>query len=136
LEVKMPAVRVDFTRSSEYGPCEQGATFRKSFQYLTETDGIETPVDLTGYLARMQVRSSLEATTPLLSISSDTGEITLGDEGVITVEIGAGVTAALPPTGTTGISTNFPVYDLELVLGATVTRLIEGYFEVKGEVTR
>jgi hypothetical protein len=89
-----------------------------------------TPVDLTGYTARMQVRASAAATAVLLDLTTENGGITLGGtDGTITCTSSATQTAAL--TFGTG------VYDLELVDGSgVVTRLAEGSVCVSREVTR
>jgi hypothetical protein len=134
----MPASKVDFTRNSEAGPCEQGATFRRRIMYTTLVNGVETPVNLTGMSARMQVRSNIESATTLLSLTSATnGGITLGGTaGTIDLLIAASATDALPETITTGINAKYPVYDFELVNGSEVDRLFEGKFEVIRGVTR
>jgi hypothetical protein len=133
----MPAVKIDFTRTSDAGPCEQGATFRRRFQYVSVTDGVETPIDLTGYTARMQVRSNIDSAGTILSLTTENGGIVLGGEmGYIDIYISATATAGLPVTTTTGINAKYPLYDLELVLGTEVTRFMEGKFAVIGEVTR
>lgn len=102
----------------------QGATFELAFAWSND----DVRVDLTGYTARMQIRESYGSIQPILSLTSDS-EITLGgDTGTVTVQIAASVME--------NISAQQYVYDLELVNGATVTRIIEGSFIVKPEVTR
>jgi hypothetical protein len=106
-------------------------------RYSTKVDGVDTPINLTGFTARMQVRSSVKATTPLLSISTTTGEISIdGPTGTITINVPAATTKDLPPTDLKGLNANYPVYDFELVNGSEVTRLFEGNFEIVPEVTR
>lgn len=89
-----------------------------------------TPVDLTGYTARMQVRASAAADAVLLDLTTENGGITLGTtDGTVTCTATATQTAAL--TFGTG------VYDLELVDGSgVVTRLAEGSVCLSREVTR
>lgn len=133
----MTAAKIHFTRDSDAGPCEQGATFRRQLIYLTLVEGVETPVDLTGMTARMQVRETINATEELLELTTENGGIVLGDEdGTIDLLISADDTEDLAPTITTGINAKFPVYDLELINGDEVTRLFEGRFEIVAEVTR
>jgi hypothetical protein len=107
---------------------QQGATLSLT---ATWTDSTGAAVNLTGYTARMQVRSAYDATTTILSLTSGAGDITLGGSaGTIAITASATVTAALtaPWTG---------VYDLELVSGGgVVTRLLEGPATVSPEVTR
>lgn len=40
----MPAVKLDFTRSSDAGPCEQGATFRRRVLPVLEQEPEILPV--------------------------------------------------------------------------------------------
>lgn len=89
------------------------------------------PVNLVGYVARMQVRANLAATSKILDLDSSLkGGITLGgSEGVITITVGAATTALL----------NFAsaVYDLELESpDGSVYRLLEGRISLRKEVTR
>lgn len=107
--------------------CDQGATFSRT---LTWTDPAKNPRNLTGYTARMHVRTTADATTTLIELTTANSRISLGGTaGTITLTISATDTAALTP--------GKYVYDLELVSGGgVVDRLIEGNFVVKAEVTR
>lgn len=89
-----------------------------------------TPIDLTGYTARMQIRSDVDSDTVLVSLTTENGGITLGGtDGTVTLLISATATAAL--TWDEG------VYDLELVSsGGVATRLVSGRIAVSDEVTR
>ena len=106
---------------------KQGATLSLT---ATWRDSAGTAVNLTGYTARMQVRSTYDSSTTILSLTSSSG-ITLGGvAGTIAITASATVTAALtaPWSG---------VWDLELVSGGgEVTRLLEGAASVSPEVTR
>ena len=106
---------------------KQGATLSLT---ATWKDSAGTAVNLTGYTARMQVRSTYDSSTTILSLTSSSG-ITLGGvAGTIAITASATVTAALtaPWSG---------VWDLELVSGGgEVTRLLEGAASVSPEVTR
>lgn len=107
----------------------QGATFRRTFQWKTGSPA--TPVDLTGYTARMQIRKKVTDATPVLTLTSAAGGITFTNrsQGQFEIVISADATAAL--TIKTG------VYDLELIAANNeVTRLIQGTVEVSPEVTR
>ncbi len=106
--------------------CEQGATFAREITWI-DSSGI--PVNNTGYTARMQVRATAASASTLLSIGSATGEIVLGGaNGKITITVSATVTAA--------ITAGCYVYDLEMVSGVTVYRILQGNFTVDAEVTR
>jgi hypothetical protein len=104
----------------------QGATWDLSLTYKASNG---TPVNLTNYTARMQVRSSYASATAVLSLT-DTAGITLGGAaGTVVVAVSASTAAT--------IEANQYVYDLELVSGGgTVTRLVQGTFTVTPEVTR
>jgi hypothetical protein len=106
---------------------EKGATFRLQLAYKDSTG---TPFDLTGWIARMQIRAHQRDTTTLVSLTSGGGGITVGTtDGLITVEIAAAVTAAIVPR--TG------VYDLEVESPTGfVARVLEGSVDFKPEVTR
>lgn len=105
---------------------EQGATFQMN---LTWKDSTGSPVNITGYTARMQVRENYEAESTLVSLTSTGGDIVLGGSlGTIAITIAASATQTL--------QLDEAVYDLELVNGATVTRLLQGKATVSREVTR
>jgi hypothetical protein len=105
--------------------CPQGSTFRRTLTWKT---GV-TPINLTGYSARMQVRETHDSSTVVASITSGNG-ITLGGSAG-TIEL------YLSNTTTANIRSGLYVYDLEVVApNGDVSRLIEGKFEVTPEVTR
>lgn len=105
--------------------CYQGATFDLNF--TVKLAG--TAIDLTGYTARMQVRETADASTVLLSLATGGSGITLGGTaGSIATTAAASVTA--------GIEAGAYVYDMELVSGSVVTRILQGGFKVLAEVTR
>lgn len=105
---------------------EQGATFRL---LVTWEDPAETPIDLSGYSARLQARQ-IQGGAIVCSMTTQNGAIVLGgDSGTVTLELGALATAAIPA----GIYR----YDIELESGGgEVTRLLRGQFIVQSEVTR
>ena len=55
---------------------EQGATFRRTFTWLTGTPS--APVNLTGYSARMQIRKTTASSTAYATLTSANGGIVLG----------------------------------------------------------
>jgi hypothetical protein len=106
---------------------KQGATLSLT---ATWKDSAGAAINLTGYTARMQVRSAYDATSTILSLTSSSGITLGGAAGTIAITASATVTAALtaPWAG---------VWDLELVSGGgVVTRLLEGAATVSPEVTR
>jgi len=106
---------------------DQGATFSRVVIWKDDTD---TPVNLTGYSARMQVRQRYVSTSTVLSLTSPSSGITLGTtNGQIQIVVSASTMA--------GIAAGDYRYDLELVSGSgIVTRLLMGSFTVRPEVTR
>ena len=105
---------------------EQGATFNLLLTW--KIDG--TPVNLTGYTARLAARVDVEDTEVILSLTTSNGGITLGGAlGTISLDQTATQTAVL--------QTGEFVYDLELQSGGgQVTRLVQGQLTVSAEVTR
>jgi hypothetical protein len=108
----------------------QGASV---LQTMTWKDSGGSPVDIGGYTIRMQVRKHVDDEDTLLDMDNAAkgGLAIVGDgsAGQYTVTVSATDTADLP-VGTW-------VYDLEMESGAGfVTRLLEGDFAVKAEVTR
>ena len=104
--------------------CFQGATFDKTFT-VTEAG---VALNLTGYTSAMQVREAADSTAYLVSLTSGTGITLGGTAGTIVVTIGASASSAIPAGSY--------AYDLELTSGGTVTRLLQGAFNVVGNVTR
>lgn len=104
---------------------DQGATFRRVLKWTT---GDGNPVDLTGFSARMEIRSKVGGEL-LHSLRTSTGEITLGGtEGTIQLHIPADVSASW--------TWRTAVYDLELITpDGDVIRLIQGGIQINPEVT-
>lgn len=109
---------------------DQGATFRKVFRYSQYVAGVKTPVDLTGYSARMMVRTTYTAASPTISLTSPSGGIT--------ISAAAGeITVVMTATQTAAIAAGRYVYDLEIESGGgEVTRIADGPLTVTPEVTR
>ena len=115
--------------------CQQGASFARVIaleQPRTPTE--QNPAEyeiypLTNHTARMQVRRTVESTTPLITLTTENGRISInGANGLITLSISAADTAALTSSG---------VYDLEIITsGGLVSRVIQGTFTLSLEVTR
>ena len=104
---------------------QQGATFSLSVNYAATADLS------SGYTARMQGRTTHDATATIFSLTSSDG-ITLGSSSpniVVTMAVTATDDFTAPSSG---------VYDLELVTTSTgaVYRILEGAFEITPEVTR
>lgn len=100
-------------------------------QQLIWRDNGVTPVNLTGFTARMQIRKRVSSETPFIELTTENGGITLGGAlGTIDLHMTPAQTAALSWRGEA-------VYDLELVpANGAVTRLMEGKVILSPEVTR
>ena len=105
---------------------DQGATFQR---VLTWKDAQGSPINLTTYTARMQVRKSVSAGEALVSLTTSNGYITLGGAlGTITLNC---------PASELAFDAGDWVYDLEVESAAgVVTRIVMGRFLMRGEVTR
>ena len=100
---------------------DQGATFNLNFTIAT--DG--TPLDLTGYTFAMQVRRSTNSSSTLLNLTS----ATMTSIGTVAVTVSAATMNDVPAGRW--------VYDIELTSSSgTVTRILEGRFIVKAQVTQ
>lgn len=102
---------------------QQGATFSLSVNYSAVTDLS------SGWSARMQGRTTHDASSAVFSLTESSG-ITLGSSNpniVIRMEASATDDLTAPQTG---------VYDLELVNGTSVYRILEGSYRITPEVTR
>lgn len=106
--------------------CEKGTTFTKRLVWKTQ---FLTPIDITGFTARLSVQRYFTDTQFLLELSSPTNGIVItGNTGTIDITISPTQTAELP-------SGNWK-YDLIVVSPTgTTTRLLEGIFTVKENVT-
>jgi molybdopterin-binding protein len=104
---------------------EQGATFSRT---IVVKNPDNTLYNLTGYTARMQIRRDIAATEVMISLTTENGKLALGGaNGQISITLSAADTATITRNG---------VYDLELVTGATVYRLLRGAVSLVPEVTR
>jgi hypothetical protein len=107
---------------------DQGADWFINFTYKNPNG---TPVDITGYTAALQIRTSPLAKTAVLSLTSPSNGIVItGATGLIECR----ATAAQ----TTAITNGRYAYDIEITAPATgiVTRLVQGTVEVSAQVTR
>jgi len=105
---------------------DQGATYNLVVVYK---DANDTPIDITGFSAFMQLRENFDSTVADLTLTTANGGISInGPLGEITIT----ATAAQ----TTTLTSDYYLYDLELVNGSAVTRLLQGQITVNSEVTR
>ena len=106
---------------------DQGATF---YRAIVKKDSEGRVIPLIDVNARMQVRSSYDSLTPILSMTTENNFIIIEERrGIITLHISDIITS--------GIAAGEYVYDLELIYpDDRVERLIMGTFTVRREVTR
>ena len=144
----MPAGRYDIT-------AEQGATFKLFLEYQDSTGTAES---LSGFTSRMDVKKYIGDTEFLLQVTGTTGGGGVtggGSTGFYLsgagVAVAGGMTLDGSATGAAGFTggiyteisaagmANVPIgrhfYDIELVNGSEVTRILEGKFDVRGEVS-
>jgi hypothetical protein len=119
---------------------EQGATVDFEIQYK---DSNNTPIDLSYYTARMQLRPSIDSNTVYLTLSSSlnpdkTGLNMSGSNGTTPPSSGSiGIYISSCTSSLLTFDTAF--YDLELYSGSscpTTIRLLEGQVKLSKEVTR
>jgi hypothetical protein len=119
----MPAAKLNLV-------IEQGATFVHQLQ-LRDGPDIYSPIkDLTGYTARIQLRSDINSPDVILELTTENGRISISPlEGKIQLRLGAAETSALEFAKA--------VYDMEVSspLGI-VTRVVQGNFSLSRQVTR
>jgi hypothetical protein len=100
----------------------QGATFSRQMTVKENN----SPLNLTGHTAAMQLRSTYDSSTVALSM---TAAVINAAQGILSISATSTATAALEE----GIY----VYDLEITTSAgVVTRLLQGQVTVSPEVTR
>lgn len=104
---------------------DQGADWFINFTYENPNG---TPVNITGYTAALQIRTSPLAKTTVLSLTNGSGITITGATGLIACQ----ATAAQ----TTAITNGRYAYDLEITGSGIVTRIIQGTIEVSPQVTR
>lgn len=116
---------------------EQGSTLDFEIQYK---DSNNVPIDLTGYSGRMQIRSNIDSPTPIITLSSSldadgTGLNFSGSNG-ITPPTSGSIGIYISAASSSAFTFTTAVYDLEIVSGSRVTRILEGGVSLSREVTR
>lgn len=117
---------------------EQGTTLDIELQYRDSSD---TPIDLTGYSGKMQIKNSYAdtATAVYATLSSDilpdgTGLNFSGSSGTNPPTSGTiGVFISAVTSSTFNFDTAY--YDIEITTGSIVTRLLQGTIALSKQVT-
>ena len=115
---------------------EQGATYQIELQYK---DSNNTPINLSGYSGRMQIRPSIGSPTSYLYLSSSlqpdgTGLNFSGSNGTTPPASGS-IGVFISATTSSLLTFTNGVYDLEIQSGSIVTRLLQGNVQLSKEVT-
>jgi hypothetical protein len=119
---------------------EQGATTDLLLEYK---DSNGSPVDLSGYAARMQIRPSVDSSTTYLSITNITSSdgtglnLTPVSSSVTLPQSSGSIGLFISAASSSALTFSEGVYDVELQSPAgIVTRLLEGIVKLSKEVTR
>lgn len=105
---------------------DQGADFSHAFQIL---DPQNVPIDLTGYTAKMQARTSFTSDVAVIDLTTENGGL---DIDLATAEL----TVSIPRTESIFFTFDRLVYDILLISTADTWRLVEGQINLCRGVTR
>ncbi len=130
LDLRPPSITIKF---------KIGCTLKPIFYYLSPTN---TVINLTGYKARMQVRSEYASDTTIWDLTTEnsglsivTGTATL-DDGA-TVANAQGIKLNVTAAQTAAVTWQQAVFDIELIEPALdVLPFIKGVLTPEAEVTR
>ena len=124
---------------------EQGATLSFEIQYK---DNNSTPIDLTGYSAKMEIASAYSGSTRTVyaMLTSSLGDVYVKDTGSEFLSLSGSDLITPLTSGSIGIYigwartnelvfTGSAVYDLELTLDTERTRLLQGQVQLSKQVT-
>jgi hypothetical protein len=116
---------------------EQGATTNLQINW---TDSSGSKIDLSGYHARMQIRPAVESNSVFLSLSSslqsDGTGINLSGSNFQTPLQSGSLAIYISAHSSSLLNFGEAYYDLEMVNGNEVTRLLEGKVKLSKNVTR
>lgn len=100
---------------------DQGSTFVSNLRYV---DNSKNPIDITGFAARAEFRSSYSTANSYIFTCSIIDEA----NGVVNL--------SMPYYETANVKSGRYVYDIEIYDGAVVTKIFEGLVIVNPEVTK
>lgn len=117
-------------------PIKQGSTLEQSVTFAENADG-SSPIDLTGWTFRGQLRKTYSATDKIVDLTFETNAP--ATDGVLWIKLTAAQTAAIEVDAASTYRkkmTNY-VYDIEAVkVDGSVDRILEGTAEISPEATR
>lgn len=117
---------------------EQGATTKFEIKWTNESG---SAIDLSGYHAKMQVRPQVESSEVFLTLSSSlsdscgTGINLSGSNGSTPLASGS-IGIYISAVSSSLLNFGEAFYDLELINGCEVIRLLEGKVKLSKNVTR
>lgn len=117
---------------------EQGATTNFQINWNNESG---SAIDLSGYQAKMQIRPEVESSNVFLTLSSSlsdvcgTGINLSGSNGITPLASGS-IGIYISAISSSMLNFGEAYYDLELIKGCEVTRLLEGKVKLSKNVTR
>lgn len=118
---------------------EQGTTLQFEIQYK---DSNNRPIDLSGHTARMQIKPDYadNTVTTYASLTTTraadgTGLNMSGSNGTTPVQSGS-IGIYISAASSSVFTFDEARYDLEIVSGSVVTRVLEGCVKLRKEVTR
>lgn len=115
---------------------EQGATFQHTL--IVKQGNASSPAELealpvailTGYTARMQIRSEVDSSTVLIELTTQNGRLLI-------TPLAGRIDMLIDDTDTAALNFDSAVYDLELISpSGYVTRQVQGKVKLSKEVTR
>jgi len=124
---------------------EQGATLDFEIQY---TDSNSSPVNLSGYTGKMQIRSTYSGSgTTYLTFTSSLGDTYTKTSGSVFLSFSGSNLTTPTTSGSIGVYagwyatdtltfTDTAYYDLEITSGSIRTRLLEGQVKLDRQVTQ
>ena len=104
---------------------EQGTTFKRTFKYKDSTG---TAISLESHAIRMQIRKTVESSSPELSITESDGNGTPATSFDVSTTNTNEFELTISKEDTTAMSFNTAVYDIEIQdpQAGVVTRLLQG----------
>ena len=113
---------------------EQGTTFKRTFKYKTSTG---TAISLEDHAVRMQIRKTVESSSPVLTVTESDGNGTPATSFNVSTTVPNEFELTISKEDTSAMSFNTAVYDIEIQdASGVVTRLLQGKIKLSKEVTR
>jgi len=110
---------------------EQGSNFNLYIKYKDNNGDL---MELgSGYSARMKIKDYIDGDVIASTESADTPNDTLS---IALASSGNNIVVSMTAVNTAALDFDSAVYDLELVIGAQIERVIEGRVKLSKEVTK